>query len=591
VSKGQYIAQVDNTGAHSDGHHLHLQIVVNPECNAKLEGSPFVDSENRSRNPELWIEPYAYNSTQTATVIGKVTDASGNPVSGLQIHGLSKPAGATYGTYVWSETYPNTIWANPDDLWVENWATTDVAPGIYHLYARRPDGSLYKDLGEHTISAGKITYVGLYSSYLPDLKANYQGQTSSIIVRNNSVSEGAQVNTTFFLSNGAWGYRHRVDTIAPQSTLVFSPPTDSPNHSFYGIAVIYASQNISVIVRDQHNDEITTYSTLKAVGGALGWEQAGSTLYVPVVKNNYYARSTTLNVFNAGTAGTQVTVAYYRNNGEPRGSETFYLLPNGRRDFTSATYCDAGNSYYCAAVISNSASQPLAAIAQELNVNGLSPAAYNASSAAGSPNYAPVVKRDWYGQTSSLAVHNPNNAAVTVAISYYRRDSADMYGNGSSNIPAHGTTIFRVPDEAGQFIGSAVVQSTGGQPLVTTLYESGSNTYKSANTFLSGGPTSTVPEVNTTSGHTTGVTAQNVGSAASSVTILYYNANGALTQTYTYASLAPNRMHIFSVAGGDMPANFSGSAVVSSAQPLAVIVHRTAPGSGDTHATYNGSLP
>ncbi len=82
IIKGQQIAQVDNTGSYSDGHHLHLQIVLNPDCNAKLEGAPFIDSENRSRNPELWIKPYAYGTTQTATAIGKVTDIYGNPVSG-----------------------------------------------------------------------------------------------------------------------------------------------------------------------------------------------------------------------------------------------------------------------------------------------------------------------------------------------------------------------------------------------------------------------------------------------------------------------------------------------------------------------------
>jgi hypothetical protein len=68
---------------------------------------------------------------------------------------LSKPAAAIYGAYGWSETYPATTWANPDDILLENWRTTDVAPGTYHLYAKNLDGTVYEDLGTHTFVAEK----------------------------------------------------------------------------------------------------------------------------------------------------------------------------------------------------------------------------------------------------------------------------------------------------------------------------------------------------------------------------------------------------------------------------------------------------
>ena len=74
--------------------------------------------------------------------------------------------------YGWSETY-NADTENPDDILVENFATTDVTPGTYHLYARYPDGTLYEDLGNHTFVAGQTTFVGLYPSYLPAIQDNY----------------------------------------------------------------------------------------------------------------------------------------------------------------------------------------------------------------------------------------------------------------------------------------------------------------------------------------------------------------------------------------------------------------------------------
>jgi len=71
-------------------------------------------------------------------------------------------------------SYP---WANPDDLLHENFGTTDVSPGTYHLYTHNyvdetACGStpLYRDLGNHTFAAGKVTYVGLYPSWLPFLR-------------------------------------------------------------------------------------------------------------------------------------------------------------------------------------------------------------------------------------------------------------------------------------------------------------------------------------------------------------------------------------------------------------------------------------
>ena len=65
VATGSRIAGIDDTG-NSSSHHLHFQVVLNPSAdldNIKLEPINTLDSENRSRNPELWLAPYPGTGT------------------------------------------------------------------------------------------------------------------------------------------------------------------------------------------------------------------------------------------------------------------------------------------------------------------------------------------------------------------------------------------------------------------------------------------------------------------------------------------------------------------------------------------------
>lgn len=208
VTAGQLIAQSDNTGQYSSGSHLHYQVVINGDANAILEPNNTLSSESRSRNPELWLAPFNFNNVNTARAVGRLSDTSRNSVGGKFIVGLQKPpsAGGTCGAtgYASSLTY-SYAWTNPDDILVENFGTTDVQPGTYHLYADNGFNAstcagtgLYKDLGNYTFVAGQTTYIGLYPVYLPDVRGNLLGGwTSSITVRNNSTTDTAKVNTTF----------------------------------------------------------------------------------------------------------------------------------------------------------------------------------------------------------------------------------------------------------------------------------------------------------------------------------------------------------------------------------------------------------
>lgn len=129
VDANEVVGSRDNTG-NSSGSHLHLQVVLNSESNAKLISDDpdelLIDSENESRNPELWISP----STGKATAIGKVTNTNGIAIEDLVICGIAKIT----PNYTSSLSY-SFDWANPDDIFYENFATTDVNVGTRNLYA------------------------------------------------------------------------------------------------------------------------------------------------------------------------------------------------------------------------------------------------------------------------------------------------------------------------------------------------------------------------------------------------------------------------------------------------------------------------
>lgn len=58
VSANEWIADVDNSGVHTSGAHLHLQVVVHTQANGELEPFDNLNTDLNSRNPELWITPY-----------------------------------------------------------------------------------------------------------------------------------------------------------------------------------------------------------------------------------------------------------------------------------------------------------------------------------------------------------------------------------------------------------------------------------------------------------------------------------------------------------------------------------------------------
>ncbi len=295
VNAGDWIAEVDRTGEGAGTQdHLHLQIVVHPQLDRTLD--PFtLDSENRSRNPELWLAPYNSN---TGTVVGKVTNVNGNPVGGLLVYGLQKQAGWGYGS---NRTYNNAA-LKPDDILVENWGTTDVTPGTYTITLS--NGS---NMGRHTVQAGQITYVGLYPVWLPKVRGNYNDWNSTVVVRNNSSTFTAQVNTTFFKANGEV-QQQRTDYIAPNTVTYLPAPT--PPEGFYGSAVAVSSEDVAVVLEEQNSNPGQVRSCASNGLAASDprnpdWGQVGTDIHLPLLMDGNYGWNTSVTILNYSARHSQ----------------------------------------------------------------------------------------------------------------------------------------------------------------------------------------------------------------------------------------------------------------------------------------------
>ena len=195
VIAGSTIALSDSTGRYVTGQHLHFQVVVHPQADRSLVS---LEPGTRPRNPELWLSPM----TSKGAAIGKITDQYGNPIQNLLVCGLSKN-----GQLVPIRSY-SFPWANPDDLLYENFGTTDVTPGTYHLYAYEyvansacGQTTLKRDLGNHTFTANRTTYIGLYPSWLTVLRPSSNWDVQAYVATHTppgSTPSVSALNVTYF---------------------------------------------------------------------------------------------------------------------------------------------------------------------------------------------------------------------------------------------------------------------------------------------------------------------------------------------------------------------------------------------------------
>lgn len=580
VNAGQLIAQTDTSG-NTTGPHLHLQIVIHPEMDRQLYPNNTLDSENRSRNPELWLKPYNNN---TATAIGKLTDlVYGDPLVNKVICGLEKP----YGSYTWSRTYSYS-WTNPDDILVENWATTDISPGTYHLYAYNytgPNtlcsGTPFRDLGTHTFTANKITYVGLYPVALPFVRGNFSGWNSTLTIRNNSNTTNAQINTTYFYLNGEV-HSQRTDVINANGNLTFVPPS-----FFEGSAQVVASEDIAVSVLNE-------YAPGFAGSAYLGVSQTETSVWIPLVHRANSNLYNLISIQNVNSVAANVSVSYKYSSAGNDDSSNYVLQPYETKRIWTSSLSGLGSPFIGSAIIAST--QPLAVTSQQYRSDYSTFLETSNAVKGGDPLYAPLIQNNNYGIRSGLSIQNAHNVLQVAVNTYYQPNGSIACTQNSPSINPQRSVIVYPAPAAGctsSPVLSAILNPTAGN-MAVQVNQVVANTPQGSDYLAMSQPTNTVhvPRLyRNSTGWSTGLQIQNTGSIQTTVTVAYYNSNGTVHSCQGCPSIITiNAKGTTTIYPLPVSLNFTGSAkVTSSSQPITVIVnHLKVGGTGDILATHEG---
>jgi hypothetical protein len=348
-----------------------------------------------------------------------------------------------------------------------------------------------------------------------------------------------------------------------------------------------------------NNSERTNYTGILPGGpGSPGWEQAGPTLYGPIIKRQFGGRSSTIRVTNAGAQETTVYAYYYDGSGNSRPGNSLTLAPNASAlflpdDGSGSGGCSASGTL-CSARIYSDNGQPLVGVAKEYkHSNGKVVTTYNMFSAGATSIYFPVVKYEFNNTSTGLQVQNVGSAGDTITVNYYRQN-----GNHRCTLSAYASsfaakTFYDSICPGDGFLGSAV--ATANQPLVGMANEvSLDGRYKKGySSFQGGSHTAYGPLVYRTytcphTGYTwdAGIAVQNLSTQQANVNLYYYHGIGSPAGSQTNQVIAGRGLGVFFAP----QSCFKGSVMITADQDIAVVVNviNTAP-SGDTHAIYNAS--
>jgi murein DD-endopeptidase MepM/ murein hydrolase activator NlpD len=484
---------------------------------------------------------------------------------------------------------------------------------LYQVMQPFEHGQIFFETGYGT------NYYPYTETYLPDVRAykDSNGWNSNIFIRNNS-NYPATVNFTFYALAGFSGSGHilesRTYTALPAQG-VWAVNTrevlqDYLNEIyglypdlFEGSAIVYASQDVSVVVENQKNGmtELYNYSGILADGGSgsPGWEETGTVLYAPVIKRSYGSRSSTIRLANVGSQATTVWVDYYNDDpgsGRTLGpytlsaNESMNISPNG-----SGNGGCAATGTICSARIWSSNGQPLAGVVRERNDgDGLVVTTHNLFSAGAEQIYFPIAKYRFNNMTTGLRIQNVGSYDTTVVVSYYQQNGAFQCSRPSVSVPPLAAHTFMpdisCPPEG--FLGSVV--ATADQRLVgmaNEASESAPSRKKAYSSFQAGSHTAYGALVYRTylqGGYTwdTGIGVQNLSTQAASVNLYYCDPYGNQVATQLNQTVNGRGVGVFFAPIG----GFIGSVRITANQNIAAVVNVTNNAStGDTHAIYNAS--
>lgn len=358
--------------------------------------------------------------------------------------------------------------------------------------------------------------------------------------------------------------------------------------------VDFIAQETGIYTIGAYKSAATTTENSNQLG--IAWVK--DVTYLPDLRNNYDGWVSHLFVRNGGPVlraediNSKVKTQHFSSSGTPTVQDECELLPNQWCWFPANELgrIPAGGT---GSSIAGGGEDITLLVLQKKNDNTelTNYSGILSSGSSGSPGweqvgsviYAPTIKRQRYGCSSTIQITNPGSQSTQVYVVYYD-DNGTARSTGPYTINSNGQ-ILQSPTGSGSggcnasnTVCSAKIYSTNGQPLAVVVQESndpGGLSAATYNAFSAGSTSIYFPIVKYTRYNmSTGLRIQNVGSAATIITVYYYQSNGQ-QKCYRYFAgavpvLAAKTYMGDSTCPGD---NFSGSVVATANQPIVGMAH------------------
>jgi hypothetical protein len=315
---------------------------------------------------------------------------------------------------------------------------------------------------------------------------------------------------------------------------------------------------------------------------------------VPGVSAQSITWTSGFQVQNLSSSTANIVVKYYNQDGTkaiadvsasigPMGSKTYFPI-------------DAADGFNGSVVVEGD--QPIVAIANTLGNNPQYTAATESFAAGATEIGLPLIMRNNGGYFTWFNVQNAGSGDASVTVQYVPGSDGTSHSETATIKPGAAKTFNQrdVSQLGAKFVGSAVV--TSNQPIVATVMQVGES-FKNMlgyNGFTGGSDTVSLPLIMANNGgYYTGFQVQNVGTAATNVTVTYGpgGPGSTFSPTSETASLDPGKSTTFLQNGGQWAGQtYVGSATITtSGQPVVAIVNQVKQTGVAVGTAYNGFDP
>ena len=319
--------------------------------------------------------------------------------------------------------------------------------------------------------------------------------------------------------------------------------------------------------------------------------------------------NTGVNVQNLGTEQAQAYLEFFDSSGNLVFTDTVTIEAGGNVNvYLPALDGGLPPGRYSMQI---SSSQPVAAVANNVNLDYKLGDSYLGSEGGESAAYLPLIFRNYHSYDSTIYAQNATASSQVITVALYPVGSSTAAETITSTVPAYTTQDFYLGDASfssfGDTYGSAVVSGASGDIAVMVEYVK--DTGAGASDIINGEYRGIAPSL---AGRTlysplvfkyhnfweSGVNIQNTGSVTTTVTATYTASPNSphypLTVTDT-RTIGPNSMDNFWLPGdASLPDGFYGGAVLSSdnADILAIVNNvNYERGEGDVGSCYEAFNP